>query len=54
MPLELLLFLGVVLAGTVAAFAVSALIGLLVGRLGREEPDDQIVQPVTLAQRQLG
>ena len=56
MALELLLVLGVVLAVTVAAFALSAMIGMFVGRVGLEELDDDSrhAQPVTLGQRQLG
>ncbi|HYN47751.1 MAG TPA: hypothetical protein VER83_02730 [Candidatus Nanopelagicales bacterium] len=48
MPLDVVLALGVVLVVTLTAFSVSAAIGLLMGRLGLDEPDDgRLAQPAT-------
>ena len=55
MPLDVLLALGIVLVVTLTAFAVSAALGLVVGRLGLDEPDEsRVAQPAPPGRRSRG
>ena len=55
MLLDVVLALGIVLVVTVTAFAVSAAIGVVMGRLGQGEPaDSRVAQPVSPDRRPRG
>jgi len=55
MPFSVLVALGVVLAVTLLAFTISAAIGMLMGRLGRDElGDTPVAGPAMLGRRARG
>jgi hypothetical protein len=55
MSLDVILALGIVLGVTLTAFAIATALGLVVGRLGLDEPaDSRVAEPATPGRRRRG